>query len=132
MSASATALRRRRTIFTRRSQTTPSSRSSGSSSPRLSSSRCPSSAECRKPASATGTTNVSLGDLVDDLVSIGEIWRVKAGIVEFVDDAAQQALFIIVVSKTRPPVQRKGRARWIVRLPPGKYDVAASSDADQI
>jgi hypothetical protein len=83
-------------------------------------------------AAATGTTNVSLGDLVDDLVSIGEIWRVKAGIVEFVDDAAQQALFIIVVSKTRPPVQRKGRARWIVRLPPGKYDVAASSDADQI
>jgi hypothetical protein len=83
-------------------------------------------------ATTTMTTNVSLGDLLDDLVSIGEIWRVKAGIVEFVDEAAQQPLFVTVVSKTRPPVQRKGRARWIVRLPPGKYDVEASSGADEI
>ncbi|HEY2090378.1 MAG TPA: hypothetical protein VGJ81_00685 [Thermoanaerobaculia bacterium] len=88
--------------------------------------------QLRSAAAATRTTNVSLGDLLDDLVSIGEIWRVKAGIVEFVDEVAQQALFITVVSETHPPVQRKGRARWIVRLPPGKYDVAASSGAEEV
>lgn len=80
---------------------------------------------------ATQTTNVSFGELVDELISIAEVWRVAAGIVDF-DDGRRGQLFVTVMSRERPPKQRKGRTPWIVRLPPGKYDVTASEGAQQV
>jgi hypothetical protein len=81
---------------------------------------------------ATQTPNVSLGDLLDEMISIAEIWRVAAGVVEFIDETDGGQLFVTVMSRDRPPKQRNGRTRWIVRLPPGKYDVTASVGATRV
>jgi hypothetical protein len=74
--------------------------------------------DARKTAEAP---NFSPGELLRQLLSIAEIWTVDSGIF---DIDAKDTLFVTVISRSNPKrPQWLGYTRWLLRLPPGSYNV---------
>jgi pimeloyl-ACP methyl ester carboxylesterase len=71
-------------------------------------------------------STVSAGELVDRLLSIAEIWTVASGVLEI---HAERILSVTVTAAGKTREQWNGYTpRWLLRLPPGSYDLIASDD----
>jgi hypothetical protein len=73
---------------------------------------------------AAESPNLSPGELVQQLLSIAEIWTVASGILDI--DAAK-TLFVTITDRSGGrPTQWHAYTRCRLRLPPGKYNVRAA------
>jgi len=74
--------------------------------------------DARKTAEAP---NFSPGELLRQLLSIAQIWTVDSGVF---DIDAKETLFVTVISRSDPKrPQWLGYTRWLLRLPPGSYNI---------
>lgn len=85
----------------------------------------------RDTVKAAENPTFSPGQLLEDLLSVAQIWKEPSGIVDV--DGRGKTLFISIIDPKRPTERTwKGYTRWLIRLPPGSYELTASEGGRRV